>query len=117
MYKAPYVLPWLDSSDDDPEAGIPFEAGNSGEGNCHKLMLCHLCAVLRCTSRQSAAGWQAALSGAVTMTANVFKHALLRVSWHALHPQPGAGLDLGPSLTARLQHCSGAASHDNKAWC
>ncbi len=35
MYKAPYVLPWLDSSDDDPEAGVPFEAGKTGESNCH----------------------------------------------------------------------------------
>ena len=71
VYKAPYVLPWLDSSDDDPEAGIPFEAGKSGERGCLKLMLCHLCAVLRCTTRQLAAGWQAALLWAVTMRATV----------------------------------------------
>lgn len=35
VYKAPYVLPWLDSSNDNPEAGVPFEAGKTGESNCH----------------------------------------------------------------------------------
>ena len=49
VYKAPYVLPWLDSSEDDPEAGIPFEAGGTGEGNCFELMHNPLRAVVRCS--------------------------------------------------------------------
>ena len=50
VYKAPYVLPWLDSSDDDPEAGIPFEAGKTGEGDYSELMHGPLRAVVRCPS-------------------------------------------------------------------
>ena len=53
MYKAPYVLPWLDSSDADPEAGVPFEAGRNGEGNCFELVLRHWSAVVLSTKLPS----------------------------------------------------------------